>query len=119
MPRPMTPEDVLRELRTNRFAPKAGRPWTFAWLARQSGYDQVSLYRAIKRGYVAIPMANALRQSLTLLRSDNALSLGRHGAGLDGRGLHGRGGKRLRQAPATGTRGAPGDRSIEKDEEGQ
>ena len=85
--KPMSPDDVLRELRKIRFSPKAGRPLTFAWLARQTGYNQASIYRAIARSCLATPMAHSIANTLSLLREENAQpNLGRLGAGLDGRG---------------------------------
>jgi hypothetical protein len=89
MPKPMTPEDMIRELRRLRFSPKAGRPFTFAWLARQAGYTRTAIHQAIVRGSMSPLMAKRLGPSLesaNVFRADIAPTLGRPGGGTDGRG---------------------------------
>jgi hypothetical protein len=92
VPKQMSSQDVLRELRRIRFSPRKGRRLGLAWVASQTGYARHSLYRAIQRGWMTRLMAQrigtVLRQTVTLTGGHSAFSstLGPLDAGPDPRG---------------------------------
>jgi hypothetical protein len=85
----MTPAEVLRHLQRIRYSPRAGRPVSISWLARQSGYTHVGLFRAIRLGSITPDMARRLSPVLARVQlgvvnktqGDIAPTLGQLGAG--------------------------------------
>jgi hypothetical protein len=86
----MTPDDVLRALRTLRYSPRKGRRMSIGWIAACGGYGRTALYNAIVSGYVSKRMADrigAVFQNVQIAKDQIPLSsLGEYGGGPDPRG---------------------------------
>ena len=86
----MTPDDVLRALRTIRYSSRRGRRLGLAWIARQAGYRRESLYRAMNRGWIGTLMTARVGQVLQNVadyrNQITRSSLGEYGGGPDPRG---------------------------------
>ena len=89
----MSPDEVLRHLRRIRFSPKAGRPVSLSWIARQANYQPRSLMHAVADGRITRLMAQRLTPVIARLvleqGGDIAATLGPLGGGSAGLGRPG------------------------------